>query len=148
MELLNLPAAASIIRGYNQTFTFNFTVANMSPATDIVQVDGTDQNFNATVFFTGSQELTNFTDGHSIFIVPNIPLLQLQEGVAPNETISLAGEAEVLLPRSQCRQYQYLCLIVYPGTGSSFRLPTESLHHQSCLETSSFVNCAGMVYCT
>lgn len=138
--------ATSIIRGYNQTFFFNFTIRNMSPTTDIVPVDGVGQNFNATLFFTGSRDLANFSDEHSLFISTYIPLAQQQDGITSNGSTSLSGDGEVLLPRSLCHQYQYLCLIVYPGTGSTFRLPAESVLHQSCIEASSFVNCAGMVY--
>ena len=143
--LLDFPPETSVIRGYNQTLAFNFTVKNLSPLIDIVQVDGTDQNFNATVVFARGEDLATISEETTNYVNSDISMEQLQQGLPANATVTFSGTGNVLLSRQMCSQYHYACLMVHPGPGSTFQLPEESFRHQSCLPTSTIVNCEGAV---
>ncbi len=143
--LLGFPPETSIIRGYNQTLAFSFTVENLSPLIDIVQVEGADQNFNVTVAFSSSEDLTTVPEDIKQYGCSNIPMEQLQQGLPANNTETFTGGGEVLLSRDSCSRYHYACLIVEPGPGSTFQLPVESFRHQSCIPASNFINCEGTV---
>ncbi len=143
--LLDFPPGTSVIRGYNQTLAFNFTVENLSPLIDIVQVDRTDQNFNATVVFARAEDLATVSEETKNYVNSDISMEQLQQGLPANATVTFSGTGTVLLSRQMCSQYHYACLIVQPGPGSTFQLPVQSYRHQSCLPTSTFVNCEGAV---
>ncbi len=116
---------------------------NHDPLIEILPVDGSAQNFYPAFLFSQYSDLRAQQDNVTVVITPDIDLSTLQEGILPNQTITLSGEGKVLIPRITCTGYLYACLVVTPGFGSTFRLLDDSLQHQSCIQASGFLNCQG-----
>ncbi len=143
-SMFNLAPNTSIVRGYNQTFSFRFTITNHDQRIDVEGVNGKNENFVVTVVFSSSNVTGVFEGQNNISITPTISVDRVQQRIAPNTSIELSGQGTVLVPRLLCAQYQYVCVILYPGQGSSIDIPEYYVDHMTCIQTSGYVNCEGI----
>ncbi len=142
-SMLSLAPSTSIVRGYNQTFFFNFAITDHDQIIDVDVVNGESANFLVTTVFSSSEVTTTFIATDSISLIPTVSKAQLQQRIAPNATVELSGQGTVLVPRKGCTQYQYVCVVLQPGPGSSIKIPEGSVDHISCIQTSEYINCEG-----
>ena len=145
-SMLNLAPSTSIVRGYNETFSFNFAITDEDQIIDVDQVTGESANFLITLVLSSSDIRVTFPESHSISITPNISLGQVQQKIHPNSSVMISGRGTVLIPRIGCTMYQYLCVILHPGPDSSIQLLEGSFDHIDCIQTSDYTNCQGKVW--
>ena len=142
-SMLNLVTSTSIVRGYNETFSFNFAITDEDQIIDVDQVTGTDTNFLITLVFSSADFRATFSANHSIAITPSISVDQVQQKIHPNSSVMISGRGTVLIPRLSCTQYQYLCVVLQAGPGSSIQLDEGSVDHTDCIQASDYINCKG-----
>ncbi len=141
--MFGLASTTSIVRGYNQTFSFGFTIKNHDQTIDVDEVNGENENFLVAVVFSSSNVTGAFEVQHDLSITPAISAEQVQQRIDPKASVELSGQGTVLVPRLLCTQYQYVCVVLHPGQGSSVSIPEDSVDHVSCIQTAGYINCEG-----
>ncbi len=141
--MFRLAPTTSIVRGYNQTFAFGFSITDHDEMIDVDLVNGEHKNFLVTIVFSSSEVTATFEAMDSVSITPTISDDQMQQRIAPNTTVELSGQGTVLVPRRLCTQYQYVCVVLHPGPGSTIKIREDSQDHINCIQTSAYINCAG-----
>ncbi len=142
-SMLNLVTSTSVVRGYNETFSFNFAITDEDQIIDVDQVTGKNTNFLVTLVFSSVDVRATLLANHSIAITPNISFDQVQQRIHPNSNVMISGRGTVLIPRLSCTQYQYMCVVLQAGPGSSIQLDEGSVDHIDCIQASDYINCKG-----
>ena len=137
----------SLIRGYSQVdlIPFAFSLTNIDEEDDIVKVPYTRRNFNISVGVFKDTTMEN--SKHVLWFVENIQDSQLQY-LYRGDSISLSDSFEVVIPRSTCEDYNYICVAAEPGHGSSFsKGELLAPNTSNCFNLSSVLDCKGILLC-
>ena len=118
----------------------NVSVTNIDKDDDIVDVPVGRYNFNVSV---GIFSTNTNTDGQNClhWILEEV---LLSDPLIRNQSMQLAIETLLLIPRTLCSSYKYVCAIVNPGNGSSY---TKGISDTSlCFDFSSICPCEGTIF--
>lgn len=143
---LNLSGGGDIVRGYNVSFPFSFAITNKNDTIGIEDVMEANANYNITLVFA-TRDLSSFTHLTDMEGTLSIHLetsaSALQQGIAANGSTVISGSAGVLIPRDTCDSFQYMCALLSPGVGATFKMNPGTAQSVECINIVPVVNCLG-----
>ena len=140
---LDFPPDTEIVRGYNISRSYNISIHNLNNSLYIVELEPPDVNFDVSIYFTDSILTSTNTPSMVVEMGVDMPYSMLAQEVANDSVRVLAGDMDILVPREDCASYQYICVNVSPGLGSSYRLPIGYEGHIHCIDATALINCIG-----
>lgn len=126
-----------IVRGFNSSLAVNFSVANIDKDDEIIDVPIGRYNFNVSVGIFPTNTSSDEQNCLQWLVIDKL----IKDSLARDQSIKLNIETAIIVPRSLCSSYKYVCGFVHPSSGSSYT--RGSADTSTCLDLSSMLPCEG-----
>ena len=140
---LNVLPIQPIVRGYAAQTKAIFTVTNIHPSFKVMSPLRNGTNFNYTIYLDDDSAMANnLSDTAAGLFLPVCNATAV--ALAPNTSIVVGCELDLIVPREECWQFSRLCARVAPSKdGSASYTEHNYINALTCIHISALKNCPG-----
>ena len=140
----SIPAKSILIRGYPGDISVSMTLRNSDTRLNVEPVSPPSANIRVTLQIS-SNKMDTHRDKRSTLSPPVVVTLDGNAsyvGLGNGTSTTITGTVSITLSRGLCDYANYICALVAPAVGASYKL-ADGTSHIHCVDIIAHKNCLG-----